>query len=298
MSNFISTIKQTSSPIFWVYEVAAKLSSITLTEMENDTNLLYTSLSNSVDLFNLPAICTSFDTTLEAVSLGCNISQNEGYVNSVVDAFNIDVDSVVTNGRIPMILDVISRLSASLNCSVLGSISCPKILSNYLLSSSGNQDEDTIEELFFVIGEVLSSLTNSYLDSGADGIVLLAPDGLYPENPFYMNSLSSLSNVLSHYEASGTIVTRQTSPNDIKAAANLGFDLITGSTTSPIESLSTSIDSNISFGIGIPENLFSSDQSKLDQFINSIPPKTILSSEWTIPVSTPVELIQYLSNTK
>ena len=298
MSNFISAIKQTSSPILWVYEMAAKLSSIPLNEMENDANLLYNSLSNSVDLFNLPAICTSFDTTLEAVSLGCNLSQNGGYVNSVVDVFNIDVDSVVTNGRVPIVLDVISRLSASLDCSVLGGISCPKILSNYLLSPSGNQDEDTIEELFFVIGEILSSLTNSYLDSGADGIVLLAPDGLYPEDPFYMNSLSSLSNVLSHYEASGTIVTRKTSPADIKTAANLGFDLITGSTLLPIESLSTSIDSNISFGIGIPENLFSSDQYKLDQFIESMPPETILSSEWTIPVSTHVELIHYLSNDK
>ncbi len=69
MDTFLSFFGTNPSPLIWVYELAAKLSSIDVEEMESHENILYDSLHSVVDLFDLPALCVSFDTTLESTSM-------------------------------------------------------------------------------------------------------------------------------------------------------------------------------------------------------------------------------------
>jgi len=294
MDTFLSFFGTNPSPLIWVYELAAKLSSIDVEEMESHENILYDSLHSVVDLFDLPALCVSFDTTLESTSMGYPPSAGSGYIHTMNDALDIDIDSILTGGRVPQVLSVTSRLKDSLNCAIVGGICSPEILSNVLLSPSSKNDPSIREEVFFAVGEALSLLANSYLESGADGIAILAPDGMSISDPLHTQSLSSLPNILAHYEAFGAIITRETSPAQIKAAADLGFDLITGSTSSPEESIKSAQVSGIHFGLGIPSSIFSSEKESIQTFVNSFPNNTLLSSEWTISSSVSPETIHDL----
>ena len=74
----------------------------------------------------------------------------------------------------------------------------------------------------------------------------------------------------------------------------MGFDLITGSTPSPEESIKSAQDSGIHFALGIPSSILSLETDSVNIFLDSIPPNTLLSSEWTIPIQTPPETIHNL----
>jgi len=70
--------------------------------------------------------------------------------------------------------------------------------------------------------------------------------------------------------------------------------LITGSTSSPEESIKSAQVSGIHFGLGIPSSIFSSEKESIQTFVNSFPNNTLLSSEWTIPSSVSPETIHDL----
>ena len=294
MDSFLSLFAPNPSPLIWLYEFAAKLSSFDVAEMESNENSLYESLHNAADLFDLPALCVSFDTTLETTAMGYLPAHETGHIHTMEDALDIDIDSILTGGRVPQVLSVTSRLKESLDCAIIGGISSPEVISNSLLSPSSKNNDSIREEVLFSVEEALSQLANSYLESGADGIALLDPNGLSISDPLYVQTLSPLPNIIAHYEAFGALITRETSPTQIKVAADLGFNLITGSTQSPEESIKSAQDSGIYFGLGIPSSLFSLENDSVKIFIDSIPHNTLLSSEWTIPVQTPPEILHDL----
>ena len=294
MDPFISLFGNNHSPLIWTYELAAKLSSFNTIEMEYSENNLYESLYNAADLFNLPVICTSFDTTLEATAMGYSPSQEDGPIKTIEDALDINIDSILTSGRIPQILSVISRLKNSLNCPIIAGICSPEIISNSLLSTSAKNDPSIHEEGLFVIEETLSLLTNSYLESGADGVAILAPNGLPVQDSLYTQTVSPLPNILSHYEAIGIVITKRTSSHQIKIAADLGFDLITGSTDSLQECIESASLSDIYFGFGIPNSILCSGSEPFQKFLNTLPSDALLSSEWTISPSAQPETIHEL----
>ena len=294
MDSFLSLFGSKPSPLIWLYEFAGKLSSFDVGEMESNENSLYQSLHNVVDLFDLPALCVSFDTTLETTAMGYLPPHEDGHIHPMDDALNMDVDSILTGGRIPQVLSVTSRLKESLDCAIIGGISSPEIISNSLLSPSSKNDDSIREEVLFSVEEALSQLANSYLESGADGIAILDPSGLSISDPLYVQTLSPLPNIITHYEAFGALITRETSPTQIKGAAVFGLDFITGSTPSPEESIKSAQDSGIHFALGIPSSILSLETDSVNIFLDSIPPNTLLSSEWTIPIQTPPETIHNL----
>lgn len=277
-------------PTVWLSVLAAELEDESVEGLYQDAGTVSRALSGAADLFDLPAICTSFDTTLEAEAVGCEISKRRdrktghntsGIVSTIDDAFRIDIGAIAESGRIPVMLDATERLENTCDAVVLAGITGPALLGDSLLAEPEDASAAVREEVAFTAGELGAELASAYLEAGADGVGLLEPTGL--ETPMYHEATEPIVNTLDHYEADGAVITSQATESDIKTAGELGFDLITGVVDNPETALDTAADANIQLGVGIPEEKFASGAADVAAFCEGLPAGTLLSSEWTVP---------------
>lgn len=290
-------------PAVWLSVLAAELEDESVEDLSQDAGTVTRALSGAADLFGLPAVCTSFDTTLEAEAVGCEISErrdrktgpnSSGIVSTVDDAFGIDIGTIAESGRIPVMLDATERLNNTTDAVVLAGITGPALLGDYLLANPEDASPAVREEVAFTAGELGAELASAYLEAGADGVGLLEPTGL--ETPLYHEATEPIVNTLDHYEANGAVITSQASEADIETAGELGFDLITGVVDNPVEALDTAADADVQLGVGIPRDTFASGAAAVAAFRESLPSGTLLSSEWTVPSGTNPEAIHELMN--
>lgn len=290
-------------PTVWLSVLAAELEDESVEGLSQDAGTVSRALSGAADLFDLPAVCTSFDTTLEAQALGCEITERRdrktahnasGIVSTVDDAFHIDIGTIADSGRIPVMLDATERLHNTCDGAVLAGITGPALLGDALLADPEDASAAVREEVAFTAGELGAELASAYLEAGADGVGLLEPTGL--ETPLYHEATEPIVNTLDHYEAGGAVITSQASDSDIETAGELGFDLITGAVDNPEAALDTAADANIQLGVGVPQERLASGAADVAAFCESLPAGTLLSSEWTVPSGTDPEAIQEVMN--
>lgn len=288
-------------PVPWLFELAAELEDESVKDLYRDAGAVSRALSGAADLFDLPVVCTSFDTTLEAEAVGCEVpddygretSQNSsGIVSTIDDAFSIDIGTVADSGRIPVMLDATERLDNACDALVLAGITGPAVLGEYLLADPEGASMEVREEVAFTAGELAAELADSYLEAGADGIGLLEPSGL--EAPMYREATAPIVNTLDHYEADGAVITEHASESDIEVAGELGFDLITGAVDNPAEAAETAADADIRLGVGVPRETFASGDDDVAAFCDDLGDEVLLSSEWTVPSGTDPEAVHRL----
>jgi hypothetical protein len=288
-------------PIPWLCELAAELENESVDGLYRDAGAVSRALSGAADLFDLPVVCTSFDTTLEAEAVGCEIPddrgrktgvKSSGIVNTIDDAFSIDIGTVTDSGRIPVMVDATERLENTCDALVLAGTAGPAVLGEYLLADPEGASMEVREEVAFTAGELAAELANAYLEAGADGIGLLEPAGL--EAPMYREATEPIVNTLNHYEANGAVITEHASESDIEVAGELGFDLITGAVDSPARAVETAADADIQLGVGVPRGAFASGDDDVAAFCDDLGDEVLLSSEWTVPSGTDPEAVQSL----
>jgi uroporphyrinogen-III decarboxylase len=276
----------------WLFELAAELADEPLDGLDDDPGVIARSLSGAVDLFSLPAVSVSFNTTVEAEAVGCTTTEGavEGVIGTVDDAFAIDIGAVVETNSVDVRVEAIERLADTCEAAVLGGVTGPALLSEQLLIHDDAATEIR-EEAVFTAGEICVELVNTYLDAGADGVAVLEPNGL--DVPLYGEAAEPIINTLDHYEAEGTVVTDTAAPQDVRTAATVGFDAITGAVDDE-RVIQAAQDRDIAFGVGVPREAFKSGPDAVAAFRDELPADVGLSSQWTVPQGTPPEAIHEL----
>lgn len=280
-------------PLPWIFEYAAIIENEDPAEMYTDPGVLARSLAGCAELFGLPAVTTSFDTTLEAEAMGCRIDESgsvTGCISSFEEAIAIDPEDVLSHDRIACVLDAIERLIGSITgTSVLGALTGPQCLVEHVLT--GDVDEETTEEAWFVANDVQMDLANAYLDRGVDGLVVLEPDGPQ-ETITYEDAIVPLQNLAEHFGIPTILVQEGVTEADIEQASAYGFDAICGSTTDPTSAAMVAENRDIVLGVGLSDKVFIG--GGVNKALTDLPEGTIPTSTWKVPISASVEALHTL----
>ena len=287
----------------WVFGLAGRLEGESRSSMLADPGALARSLATAADLFGLPAVSTSFDPTLPAEAVGCAVEFEderarvaEGCVATVDDAFDLDVAAVTEGGRVPTVLDATDRLVTTLEgTSVLGGLTGPRRLAESLLMADGpgGDDAELRYEASLTASDLGIELANAYLERGAHGVAVLEPDGV-ADTDRYRDAATPLVNVLGHYEATGVVVQRTIEPEEVRLAADLGFDAITGLAEAPDAVVDAAEGVDLVVGLGVPAEGFLDGPDAVSAFVDDVPADVLLSSEWEVPEATDPESVHRL----
>lgn len=290
-----------SVPLPWLFEAAAAIANEDVAEMYTDAGVVSRSLRNAVNLFDLPAVSTSFDTTLEAEAVGCRLDGTPedatvvGYVDSADDAFDVDVAGVVESGRVPTFVDACERLaSVQSDATVLGGVTGPSELTAALLDGDpADHDADTVEETLFTAADVCLELANAYLDAGADGVLLLEPNGVAAFDG-YVDVATPIVNVLEHYDAVGVVATETATEEDVRRIGDLGFDCLTGAVDDPTAATRAADDRDLALGVGVPAATLAAGTDAVDEFLAGLPDDALVSTAWTVPPTVDPDVLHHL----
>lgn len=290
-------------PTPWIFELAAALENEPVAEMYRDAGTVSRSLSGVVDLFDLPAVCVPIDPTLEAQAAGCGVDDDQvggadcavdGIVETVADAFDVDIAGITERGRVPAMLDATERLAETCDAAILGGVTGPASLTEHLLAEPSEASADVREETAFTAGELAVELAGAYLDAGADGVAVLEPAGVTGQN--YVEAAQPILNVSSHYEAGSVLVTERAQVSDIRTAGELGFDCLTGAVAEPCEAIDAAEAAGVDLGVGVPRESFRAGPGDVRSFCQGLPEGVLLSSEWTVPKEAAPEAVRELAS--
>ena len=184
--------KDTNGEVPWVPFVgvhAGKLKGYTAEEVLKDGDKLYESLIEANKLYVPDGLPVLFDLQVEAEILGCDLywaKDNPPSVKShpLANEKRIPCKCKIPNkesGRIPMILDVMSRIKKEIGESVAlyGLICGPFTLASHLRGSDIFMDMVTdsnyVSELLEFCGEVACKMAEMYIDAGMDVIAIVDP---------------------------------------------------------------------------------------------------------------------------
>jgi uroporphyrinogen decarboxylase len=166
---------------------AGKLCGYNATEVLQDADKLYESLIKVHDTYMPDGQPVIFDLQVEAEILGCDLLWAEDSPPSVVshplaDDFNIpDRTLSETDGRLPLILDVMRRMKASVgdNTALYGLITGPLTLATHLRGSELFMDtyteEEKVSDLIDYCTGIARQMSDLYIAAGMDVIAVVDP---------------------------------------------------------------------------------------------------------------------------
>ncbi|MCF7832837.1 MAG: uroporphyrinogen decarboxylase family protein [Candidatus Marinimicrobia bacterium] len=166
---------------------AGKLCGYNATEVLKSADKLYESLMKVHEVYLPDGQPVVFDLQLEAEILGCDLMWADDSPPSVIthplaDNFTIPTQMPTENdGRIPIVLDVMRRMKASVGGStaLYGLITGPLTLAAHLRGSDLFMDtyleEEKVRDLINYCSEVAKKMTDMYIEAGMDVIAVVDP---------------------------------------------------------------------------------------------------------------------------
>ncbi|MEG1431473.1 uroporphyrinogen decarboxylase family protein [Eubacterium sp.] len=169
---------------------AGTLKGYTAKELLTDGDKLYESLMEVAKLYMPDGMPIMFDLQVEAEILGCDLLWAEDNPPSVMshplagEALKIPCSCRIpkkTDGRIPMILDVMGRMKASVgeDIALYGLICGPLTLASHLRGSDFFTDmianAEYAKGLFNFCVEVCNAMSSYYIEAGMDVIAVVDP---------------------------------------------------------------------------------------------------------------------------
>ncbi len=166
---------------------AGKLCAYNATEVLQSADKLYESLMKVHEVYLPDGQPVIFDLQLEAEILGCDLMWADDSPPSVIshllaEDFTIPTQMPTENdGRLPIVLDVMNRMKASVGDStaLYGLITGPLTLATHLRGSELFMDtfneEDKVQELIAYCTEVAKKMADMYISAGMDVIAVVDP---------------------------------------------------------------------------------------------------------------------------
>jgi hypothetical protein len=273
-------------PLPWLYWLAAEVESVPPDEFDADPDTLERTLRSAADLFDLPALTIPFDSTVLAEAMGCEIewsadgpAVSSGCVATVDDAFDLPIEAVADDGRVPTTVEAVSRLTETVSeRAVVAVVPGPSHLTTLL--TEPDPPSEVATETRWSAGDAVVEAARSYLDAGADALAVLEPAGV---DPALADVLDPVRNVVEYYGARSILATRTLEATAVETADDVGFDAITGRPASD----DGEPGGSIAVGYGEPI------EAILDGRARSDPPEgyDFLTCQWELPRETPIERV-------
>ncbi|RTL55281.1 MAG: hypothetical protein EKK40_00615 [Bradyrhizobiaceae bacterium] len=204
-----------------VFRLALRLEQITWSEVaESASEVVFVSRA-AQRLFKLDAVCTNFDTWLEAESAGAELVRDDlGHVTGCAahPASLPEPKSFAKADRIAHSVEVIRRLSEESNSALplaslaFGSTLMARLYGNEETSRllvalrNGESSEDLNSKLEYV-RDVTIEIATGYLEAGATGLLLLHEEN-EPDLP-ELRSFAALFNLASYYDVPAVVMCRK-----------------------------------------------------------------------------------------
>ncbi len=168
---------------------AGTLTGVNATTLLTDADELYKALMEVNKLYKPDGQPIMFDLQIEAEILGCELVWFDDNLPSVKthpleETMNVPCKCTVpksTDGRIPMVIDVMKRMKASVGdtTALYGLICGPFTLASHLrgndLFMDMYDDEEYVEELLDYCKEVVNAVASYYIEAGMDVIAVVDP---------------------------------------------------------------------------------------------------------------------------
>jgi hypothetical protein len=285
-----------SAPTPWVYTFGASVEQIDQERFHSNGECIDRTLRSAADIFDLQVVVTPFDTTLEAEALGCKVNWDNGYptieagcITEVGDVLDLPLN-ISSEGRFPEILDGLERLSVNLHSrSAVAAVTGPGTLAKTLVS--GELTEELAIEMYLTVGDILTEVVRSYLEVGADGILVVEPDSRVASQEGYSDAVGPILNLLEHYNSDALFVTESLEPGLPSTVAKLGFDGVSGTPVGDIDPAGS-----IPVGYGIPGEVLLSGGGSLDEHCARAEEFTFTTTALQVPIDATIDRVHDLMN--
>jgi len=304
--------KPVSRPPFipFMAAAAAQFMQVPVKQLFSDPTTLANSLQACQRLFKYDGIAILLDTTLEAEACGCQTEWQEKeppiVVSHVLDGKNpesLDISSIESKGRIPVVLEAAKRLAqtAGRDVAMLGVITGPITLGKHLMGDDFihalGKETQSSQKVVHLAEEIALALARTYGELKFDAIVLADSDlaSLYPVYyPVIQPMLKTLRNLVHFYDTPLIILTKRVPPVPVdKFSAFMKFEADGFSLGNPISELKTlPVPNSKVFGrcmskaalLGPVDDIEKATFELLDKRIGN---RFFVTSEWEVPPKTP-----------
>jgi uroporphyrinogen-III decarboxylase len=306
--------KPVTRPAFIPYlaVAAAKFMQVPIRQMFSDPTALANSLQACQRLFKYDGIVILLDTTLEAEACGCQIEWrgNESpFVASHIlegkNAESLDISSIESKGRIPVVLEAAKRLAQTVgrDVALLGVVTGPVTLGRHLIGDDFihmlSKDSQGSQKVLEQSAKIALAMVRAYGELEFDAIVLADSElaSLYPVYyPRIQPSLKTLRNLANFYDMPLIILTKRIPPVPVdRFAAFMKFEADGFSLGNYVSELKTlPLPSSKLFGRCIPKtallgSLDDVEKTTLELLDRSMSSRFYVTSEWEIPPNTPAQ---------
>jgi uroporphyrinogen-III decarboxylase len=303
--------KPVSRPPFIPYmaTAAAQFMQVPVKQMFSDPTTLANSLQACQRLFKYDGVAVLLDTTLEAEALGCRISWEEKEPPKVVshilsegkDPESLDISTIETKGRIPVVLEAAKRLSqtAGRDVAMLGLVTGPMTFSKHLLGDDFAYAMDINSQLslklFTLWGKIALALARAYGELKFDAVVLADKDlaSLFPVHyPKIQPMLKTMRNLVNYYDAPLIILTNCVPPVPVdRFTAFLRFEADGFSLGNPVADIKNiSLPSGKLLGRCISRTILLGSTEGVENAVSELFDKGnrfFVTSDWEVPAATP-----------
>ncbi len=167
-----------------IFSFASKLENVPLVQYYKDPTKITTSLKTFHDYFQTDGIVCYLDPTLEAEALGCTVSfeQSPPFIieplkitgEETIVELKKRIENIETEGRIPVVLDVIRRLGIMIEgIPLVGVLLGPFTLASKILNEESTVDLYKNQEILDIASSLTLSLTRLYGEAGLDLIIYI-----------------------------------------------------------------------------------------------------------------------------
>ncbi len=206
----------------FLYGLAAKVTQVPLKEMVYDPAYYAHSLEASHKLFQLDAIVSCYDASVEAESCGCRVIWNGDFggpslVGEIGEIRNLTPEKFLDSGRIPVVLETTKRLAISLGreTAIVAAVSGPCSLARTLQQHCALFEETLMQQHISLVGTLITKLVRALSELKIDSVFFredMTGGGIWEEIEPYRDSYGSiyrtLFNIVKFYNAYPVLVVK------------------------------------------------------------------------------------------
>lgn len=301
--------QEVSRPLYipLIGSFAARVRQAPVSAMFSNPTLYANSLRDAARLFGFDALVTSFDPSLAAEALGCEIQwERENQLPRVASHPLLegrepaDLDPKwEEKGRIPVVLEVTRRLTTLLSkeVAILGTMTGPFTLAGQLRGEAFfaalKEDPASCTELLHFAVQCSVKLARYYADLQVDGLILIEDHFYRIGDPSAVKKLAlelqPFSNLLNYFGIPLIFLAHGCRKEQIGSLATLpanGFIL-------DVQPDQKSPDQGRCIAATIPTEILLNDTTRIREVLDRLleSGRLFISNDWEIPYHTPVQNI-------
>ena len=303
-----------------LFSLGSRLENVTMRDFLSNPTKIANALRHIRNVLRVDALACYFDPFLEAEALGCKLNWGPDGPSGLVCPQFSDVeelrqklhspDKLATLGRIPVASQVLQRLKVMLKDEpgLMVGVSGPLTLAAQLLAGSGRNDGVLLPNLVAFAAEVTARVSQTFVEAGADVVVLVESVPRYlPAEAWdaWASLLDPVVNVIRFYEALPVLLlNNSTRAQDFPPAMfSRAWNCLLCTVWSEAELVGDDIRMPVGSGVALPTRVFSGEQSDFEDLVRAAgrfmarQTSTLLTSSGDIPATSDIKHLAHVLDT-